>query len=165
MVDPGLEKAGERMVLVGVPDVQGKTSPVDQREFFGCLEEEVLPVPHVLDIEGDREISRALFEFEEREVELPFGLRSLVGPREVPRVDDHPGIHPRGKREARSGHLDARSPYRFEEAGEVDSPRGGMDRVLEVVGFEELRVVEAVAPLVHHLDAVRKVREPLQGLC
>ena len=94
--DGHLEKCGQDVILVRVPDIEREPSAVDQRQLVRGLEKEVLPVAHVLDEERGREILRGPEEVRERLPELLLGPLPVAGPGEVSRVDHDRGPDLRG---------------------------------------------------------------------
>ena len=116
------EELVKTVVQVSVTYIEREVELAEGWDLTGIFEEEVVPVPHVLDEEFDSAVLGDSLELGERYMELAEGMLPLLLPGEVSGVDDHRCTNFTGKREAGPDHLNARPPDRLVDACNIDAP-------------------------------------------
>lgn len=132
---------GEELIKVAafvcVTDVQTEECAVKEGEVFWFFEEEVAPVAHVLDEVGDAVLDGFGTYLRERGAKVLFGAFVFVFPGKVAGMDDYGSANFSGESEGVGDDFNGGTADGFENRGDVDAAGGGMDTVLEAVGFKE----------------------------
>ena len=162
VTDGNRKEPFKTVVLVCMPHIERKPDITDEGQFTGSLEQEIFPVPHILDIKRNAVLIGKAFEFVNRFPALVLGFFPFFHPCEIAGVDNNTGIYFGCNRKTLPRHLNACPPDRFQQACNIGAPARGVDREFPGITLEGSGVLKIMKPFVHNLDKIRNGSDPLK---